>query len=99
LIRVEQRPDVFVSSHRERLLQVDGSSPRSLRPKSGYRVAVSSSDKPDRDACPNCGARVESSISGPNEELREATKRRCPTCGKVLRREVGGVWSVDATAS
>jgi endogenous inhibitor of DNA gyrase (YacG/DUF329 family) len=67
--------------------------------ESGYLVAMSSADTPDPDACPNCGARVESSISGPNEELREATKRRCPTCGKVLRREVGGVWSLDPTAS
>jgi ribosomal protein S27AE len=68
--------------------------------KSGYRVAVSSFERDgDPDACPNCGARVESSISGPSEELREATKRRCPNCGKVLVRAVGGVWSIDETAS
>jgi DNA-directed RNA polymerase subunit RPC12/RpoP len=67
--------------------------------KSGYLVAMSSADKDgDRDACPNCGARVESSISGPSEQLREATERRCPSCGRVLRRDIGGVWSIDETA-
>jgi endogenous inhibitor of DNA gyrase (YacG/DUF329 family) len=58
-----------------------------------------SEESRDRDACPNCGARVESTISGPGEELRESTQRRCPTCGKVLRRVVGGSWTVDETAS
>ena len=51
----------------------------------------------ESDACPNCGARVESTISGPGEQLREATKRRCPTCGKVLVREVGGEWRIEET--
>jgi endogenous inhibitor of DNA gyrase (YacG/DUF329 family) len=61
---------------------------------------VSTSEKdPDDDACPNCGARVESAISGPGEQLREATKRRCPNCGKVLRRDIGGKWTIDETAS
>jgi ribosomal protein S27E len=61
---------------------------------------LSSSGKDgDPDACPNCGARVESSISGPSEQLREATKRRCPSCGKVLRRDIGGDWSIDETAN
>ena len=68
--------------------------------KCGYLVGVSSAEKnEDPDACPNCGARVESSISGPTEQLREATERRCPSCGKVLRRDIGGVWSIDETAS
>jgi predicted RNA-binding Zn-ribbon protein involved in translation (DUF1610 family) len=48
------------------------------------------------DACPNCGARVESAISGPREPLREATERRCPSCGTALRRDVGGEWTVDS---
>jgi predicted RNA-binding Zn-ribbon protein involved in translation (DUF1610 family) len=56
-------------------------------------------EESDHDACPNCGARVESAISAPGEPLREATERRCPSCGKVLRREVGGEWTVDETAS
>jgi endogenous inhibitor of DNA gyrase (YacG/DUF329 family) len=60
---------------------------------------VSGSEKdPDHDACPNCGARVESAISGPGEQLREATQRRCPSCGKVLRRDLGGEWTIDETA-
>jgi ribosomal protein S27E len=44
---------------------------------------------------------VESAISAPGDEpVREATERRCPSCGKVLRREVGGEWViVDETAS
>ena len=72
--------------------------PQTLR--CGYLVGVSSAEKDgDRDACPNCGARVESSISGPSEQLREATERRCPSCGKVLRRDIGGVWTVDEAAS
>ena len=50
----------------------------------------------NHDACPNCGARVESAISAPGEPLREATERRCPNCGKALRREVGGEWTVDS---
>jgi endogenous inhibitor of DNA gyrase (YacG/DUF329 family) len=51
----------------------------------------------EHDACPNCGSRVESAISTPGEEpLREATERRCPNCGKALRREVGGEWTVDS---
>jgi len=53
----------------------------------------------DHDACPNCGARVESAISAPGELVREATERRCPSCGKVLRREVGGEWTIDESAS
>jgi predicted RNA-binding Zn-ribbon protein involved in translation (DUF1610 family) len=53
----------------------------------------------DHDACPNCGTRVESAISAPGEPVREATQRRCPNCGKVLRREVGGTWTIDETAS
>jgi ribosomal protein S27E len=53
----------------------------------------------DHDACPNCGARVESAISAPGETVREATERRCPGCGKVLRREVGGEWTIDESAS
>jgi DNA-directed RNA polymerase subunit RPC12/RpoP len=50
----------------------------------------------EHDACPNCGSRVESAISAPGEPLREATERRCPNCGKVLRREVGGAWTVQS---
>jgi DNA-directed RNA polymerase subunit RPC12/RpoP len=61
-------------------------------------VSVSEKDS-DRDTCPNCGARVESAISAPGEPVREATERRCPTCGKVLRREVGGRWTIDEAAS
>jgi endogenous inhibitor of DNA gyrase (YacG/DUF329 family) len=53
----------------------------------------------DIDACPNCGTRVESAISAPGEPIREATQRRCPNCGKVLQREVGGKWTIDETAS
>ena len=53
----------------------------------------------NHDVCPNCGARVESAISAPGEQFREATERRCPNCGKALRREVGGEWMVDETAS
>jgi DNA-directed RNA polymerase subunit RPC12/RpoP len=50
----------------------------------------------EHDACPNCGSRVESAISAPGEEpLREATERRCPNCGKALRRDVGGEWTVE----
>jgi predicted RNA-binding Zn-ribbon protein involved in translation (DUF1610 family) len=61
---------------------------------------VNTSEKDDdRDACPSCGTRVESGISGPGEPLREATMRRCPNCGKVLRREIGGEWMIDETAS
>jgi DNA-directed RNA polymerase subunit RPC12/RpoP len=52
-------------------------------------------DDRDADACPNCGTRVESQISGPGDELREATERRCPNCGKRLLRVVGGTWAVD----
>jgi endogenous inhibitor of DNA gyrase (YacG/DUF329 family) len=51
-----------------------------------------------KDACPNCGTRVEYTISGPGEQLREATKRRCPTCGRVLVREVGGSWKIKEAA-
>lgn len=51
----------------------------------------------DHDACPYCGARVESAISAPGEPLREATERRCPNCGKALHREVGGEWITDST--
>jgi hypothetical protein len=58
-----------------------------------------SENNPDRDACPNCGTRVESGVSGPGEQLREATKRRCPNCAKVLQRVVGGTWTIDETAS
>jgi endogenous inhibitor of DNA gyrase (YacG/DUF329 family) len=61
-------------------------------------VSTSENDG-DNDACPNCGMRVESAISAPGEPVREATQRRCPICGKVLRREVGGKWTIDATAS
>ena len=50
----------------------------------------------EHDACPNCGSRVESAISAPGEPHREATERRCPNCGKVLRREVGGAWTVES---
>jgi len=51
----------------------------------------------EHDACPNCGSRVESAISAPGDEpLREATQRRCPNCGKALRREVGGEWTVES---
>jgi len=49
----------------------------------------------EHDACPNCGSRVESAISAPGEPLREATERRCPNCGKALRRDVGGEWTVE----
>jgi endogenous inhibitor of DNA gyrase (YacG/DUF329 family) len=62
-------------------------------------VSVTSEKNPDDDDCPNCGARVESGISGLGEQLREATERRCPNCGKVLRREVGGRWRIDEAAS
>lgn len=61
--------------------------------------AVSTNEDTDHDACPNCGARVESTISAPGEALREATKRRCPSCGKLLRRDVGGEWTIDEAAS
>jgi predicted RNA-binding Zn-ribbon protein involved in translation (DUF1610 family) len=60
---------------------------------------VSTSEDVNHDACPNCGARVESAISAPGEVLREATKRRCPSCGKLLRRDVGGEWIIDETAT
>jgi predicted RNA-binding Zn-ribbon protein involved in translation (DUF1610 family) len=53
----------------------------------------------DHDACPNCGTRVESAISAPGEPVREATERRCPSCGKALRREVGGEWTIDESVS
>jgi ribosomal protein S27AE len=53
----------------------------------------------EHDACPNCGSRVESAISAPGEPLREAIERRCPNCGKALRREVGGEWMVDESAT
>jgi predicted RNA-binding Zn-ribbon protein involved in translation (DUF1610 family) len=56
---------------------------------------VSTDEKGDHDLCPNCGTRVESAISAPGEPVREATKRRCPNCGKVLRRGVGGEWTGD----
>jgi endogenous inhibitor of DNA gyrase (YacG/DUF329 family) len=59
-------------------------------------VSTSEKDR-DADACPNCGTRVESAISGPGEQLREATQRRCPNCGKILRRVVGGRWTIDET--
>ena len=50
----------------------------------------------EHDACPNCGSRVESAISAPGDEpFREATERRCPNCGKALRRDVGGEWTVE----
>jgi endogenous inhibitor of DNA gyrase (YacG/DUF329 family) len=61
-------------------------------------VSTSEDDR-EKDACPNCGTRVESTISAPGEPLREATERRCPNCAKVLRREVGGEWTVDETSS
>lgn len=61
-------------------------------------VSTGASDS-DHDACPNCGARVESAISAPGEPVREATQRRCPNCGKVLQREVGGKWTIDETAN
>jgi endogenous inhibitor of DNA gyrase (YacG/DUF329 family) len=65
-----------------------------------FAHGVSNSEgEADRDACPNCGARVESAISAPGEPAREATRRRCPICGKVLRREVGGRWSIDEASS
>ena len=64
-----------------------------------FRQVRTSENDSDHDACPNCGARVESAISAPGEPLREATERRCPSCGKVLRREIGGNWTVDETAS
>jgi DNA-directed RNA polymerase subunit RPC12/RpoP len=53
----------------------------------------------EHDACPNCGSRVESAISAPGEPVREATERRCPSCGKILRRDVGGEWAIDESAS
>jgi len=62
-------------------------------------VSTSEKDDRDADACPACGTRVESAISGPGEELRESTERRCPGCGKVLRRVVGGAWMIDETTS
>lgn len=62
-------------------------------------VSTSERDDHDADACPACGTRVESAISGPGEELRESTERRCPGCGKVLRRVVGGAWTIDETTS
>jgi len=61
-------------------------------------VSTSEKDR-DYDACPKCGARVESGISGPGEQLREATQRRCPSCGTVLRRDVGGEWTITESAS
>jgi hypothetical protein len=61
-------------------------------------VSASENDGDD-DACPNCGTRVESVISAPGEPVREATQRRWPNCGKALRREVGGKWTIDETAS
>jgi endogenous inhibitor of DNA gyrase (YacG/DUF329 family) len=62
-------------------------------------VSTISEKNPDDDDCPNCGARVESGISGLGEQLREATQRRCPNCGKVLRRDIGGKWTIDKAAS
>jgi len=44
------------------------------------RSVRNSEGEADRDACPNCGARVESAISAPGEPVREATRRRCPIC-------------------
>jgi hypothetical protein len=61
-------------------------------------VSTSATDR-DHDACPNCGSRVESAISAPGDPVREATERRCPSCGKALRREVGGEWKIDESAS
>jgi endogenous inhibitor of DNA gyrase (YacG/DUF329 family) len=61
-------------------------------------VSTTANDR-DHDACPNCGARVESAISAPGDPVREATERRCPSCGKALRREVGGEWKIDESAS
>jgi len=61
-------------------------------------VSTAANDS-DHDACPNCRARVESAISAPGEPVREATERRCPSCGKVLRREIGGEWTIDESAS
>jgi DNA-directed RNA polymerase subunit RPC12/RpoP len=53
----------------------------------------------EHDACPNCGSRVESAISAPGEPVREATERRCPSCGRIIRRDVGGEWAIDESAS
>jgi predicted RNA-binding Zn-ribbon protein involved in translation (DUF1610 family) len=51
----------------------------------------------EHDGCPNCGSRVESAISAAGDEpLREATERSCPNCGKALRRDVGGEWTVES---
>jgi predicted RNA-binding Zn-ribbon protein involved in translation (DUF1610 family) len=61
-------------------------------------VSTSEEDS-EHDACPSCGTRVESAISAPGEPVREATKRRCPNCGKVLQREVGGEWTIDEAAT
>ena len=72
---------------------------RSKRPVLCSGDVSTSGDDREKDACPNCGTRVESTISAPGEPLREATERRCPNCAKVLRREVGGEWMVDETAS
>jgi DNA-directed RNA polymerase subunit RPC12/RpoP len=72
---------------------------RIVYPRVRLRVVSSPEKDRDADACPNCGTRVESQISGPGEELRESTRRRCPNCGKMLQRVVGGTWTVDETAS
>ncbi len=70
------------------------------RPLLRLRDVITTSEKnPDDDDCPNCGARVESGISGSGEQLREATERRCPSCGKVLLRNVGGKWTIAEEAS
>jgi predicted RNA-binding Zn-ribbon protein involved in translation (DUF1610 family) len=60
-----------------------------------FEVMTTSDSGSEHDACPNCGSRVESAISAPGAEpRREATERRCPNCGKVLRRELGGEWTI-----
>jgi hypothetical protein len=64
-----------------------------------FRDVTSSEKNGEDDTCPNCGTRVESGISGPGEHVREATMRRCPNCAKILRRDVGGTWAIDETAS
>jgi hypothetical protein len=62
--------------------------------------ALMTTNQPDRDACPNCGAHVESNITysvGSGEPMREpdTQARDCPECGTSLRRQPGQPWQVD----
>jgi hypothetical protein len=64
------------------------------------------STTPSNDTCPNCGTTVTADSSrgigarGEGEALPEPNEqsRRCPACGKLLRRAVGSPWKVNETA-